>query len=195
MLYKNVIKVTFKYLLSKMRISLFLLSNRVITLSCWFLYLTLYFYISPLHPFLLPVLHPPGGTFQKHSCDAIFTVCSHTFTLFWSRKASVITKIFPVSVCLCVLSSGDLLFFQWVFPFFSYLLLLKCTTVLMYIIFSRSVTKCDCPAISSGISFKRLHDSNRFLFLPRVPHFHSACNNVLNLSITSTKCNFKFSAQ
>ena len=41
-------------------------------------------------PSPLPVLQPPGGTFQKLSHDAIFTVCSHTFTLFWLRKTSMI---------------------------------------------------------------------------------------------------------
>ena len=32
---------------------------------------------------------------------AIFTVCSHTFTLFWSIKASVVTKIFQSSFHVC----------------------------------------------------------------------------------------------
>ena len=46
---------------------------------------------------------------------------SHTFTLFWSRKASVNAEIFQVSMCLCVLSSWDFFIFWWVFPFLSYL--------------------------------------------------------------------------
>ena len=52
------------------------------------------------------------------SRDANFTTCSHTFTLFWSWKASVIAEVFQVSVCLCscVLSSRDLLV-SFAFPF------------------------------------------------------------------------------
>ena len=34
------------------------------------------------HPSPFPVLQPPGVTFQGYPRDAIFTVCSHTFTLF-----------------------------------------------------------------------------------------------------------------
>ena len=37
------------------------------------------------------------------TCGANFTVCSHTFTLFWSRKTSVFVKMSHlVSKCLCV---------------------------------------------------------------------------------------------
>jgi hypothetical protein len=36
---------------------------------------------SPFLPHLL-LLQPLGNTFQKLSCDTIFTVFSHTFTLF-----------------------------------------------------------------------------------------------------------------
>ena len=43
-------------------------------------------------------------------------------SVFWSRKASVITEIYQVSMCLCVLSSRDLFIFCWVFPFLIYLL-------------------------------------------------------------------------
>ena len=43
--------------------------------------------------------------------DAIITRCSHTFTLFCSRKASVIAEIYQISVCLCELSSDDLFIF------------------------------------------------------------------------------------
>ena len=37
-------------------------------------------------------------------CGAVFTMCSHTFTLFWSRKTSVIIKTFQLSfhVFMCV---------------------------------------------------------------------------------------------
>ena len=57
----------------------------------------------------LPLSQPPGGIFQKLSCDAIFVMCLHTFTLFWLRKTSVTIKIFWISfrVCVC-LSIGDL---------------------------------------------------------------------------------------
>ena len=34
------------------------------------------------------------------SQNAIFTVCSHTFTLFWSRKTSVIVETFHLSYCV-----------------------------------------------------------------------------------------------
>ena len=51
---------------------------------------------SPPSP--LPVLQPAGCTFQKHPRDVIFTAYSHTFTHFWSRKASVIAEIFQFSV-------------------------------------------------------------------------------------------------
>ena len=34
--------------------------------------------------------------------SAVFTVCSHTFTLFWSRKTSVIVEIFQLSICVFV---------------------------------------------------------------------------------------------
>ena len=51
----------------------------------------------------LPFCWPPGGTFLKLPCGTIFTSCSHTFTLFWSRKICVIVKIlqlnFHVFVC------------------------------------------------------------------------------------------------
>ena len=32
----------------------------------------------------------------------IFTMCSHTFILFWLRKTSVIVKMFQLSFCVCV---------------------------------------------------------------------------------------------
>ena len=38
----------------------------------------------------------PGGTFNL-SIDAIFTMCSHTFTLFWLRKTSVTVEIIEIS--------------------------------------------------------------------------------------------------
>ena len=43
-----------------------------------------------LHSSILPVLQPPLAALLQN----IFTVCSHTVTLFWSRKTSVIIKIF-----------------------------------------------------------------------------------------------------
>jgi hypothetical protein len=62
--------------------------------------------------------------FKFTHVDAIFTACSRTFTLFWSKKASLIAEIFQVSVCLCVLSSRQVFIFWWIFPlfYFSYLL-------------------------------------------------------------------------
>ena len=33
----------------------------------------------------------------SHSHDAVFTICSHIFNLFWLRKISVIIKIFQIS--------------------------------------------------------------------------------------------------
>jgi hypothetical protein len=51
------------------------------------------------------------------SRGAIITTCSHTFTLFWSRKAFVIAEIYQVSVCLYVLSTGDLFIFPYLFLF------------------------------------------------------------------------------
>ena len=41
--------------------------------------------------------------FKKFERGAVFTMCSHTFTLFWSRKTSVIVEKFQLSfLCLCV---------------------------------------------------------------------------------------------
>ena len=40
-------------------------------------------------------------------------------TLFWSRKASVIAEISEISMCLCILLSGDLVTFLVSFPFLS----------------------------------------------------------------------------
>ena len=46
-----------------------------------------------------------GGTFRKLSSDAVFVVCSQTFTLFRLRKTAVPVKIsrysFRVFVCAC----------------------------------------------------------------------------------------------
>ena len=41
-----------------------------------------------------------GGNFPKLWCGAIFTMCSHTSTLFWSRKTSVIVENFQLSFCV-----------------------------------------------------------------------------------------------
>ena len=62
-----------------------------------------------------------GGTLPNLSCGAVFTVCSHTFTLFWLRKTSEIIEMFQLSfhVFVC-LSSGDLIFSVIVSSFFSY---------------------------------------------------------------------------
>ena len=70
-------------------------------------------------------LHQKRVNVCEHAVKMGSTACSHTFTLFWLRKTSVIAKIFQISMCLCssVLLSGDLIFW-WVFPFFSYLLIL-----------------------------------------------------------------------
>ena len=55
----------------------------------------------------------------------VITTCSHIFNLFWSRKASVITKIYQVSMCLCLCVTfiwRSLNFLVRVFSFFSYVL-------------------------------------------------------------------------
>ena len=39
---------------------------------------------------------------QKHTVKTIFTMCSHTFTLFWSKKTSMIVKIFQLNFCAFV---------------------------------------------------------------------------------------------
>ena len=63
--------------------------------------------------------NPPGGTFQKLSRDAIFTMCSHTFTLLWLRKTSVIVTISQLSfhVFVCVFPPDISLVFGKSFPF------------------------------------------------------------------------------
>ena len=38
----------------------------------------------------------------ENSHNAIFTMCSHTFTLFWSRNISVIVEIFQITFCVLV---------------------------------------------------------------------------------------------
>ena len=47
-------------------------------------------------PLLLSHTHL-GGTYPKLSWGPIFIVCSHTFTLFWLRKISVIVETFQLS--------------------------------------------------------------------------------------------------
>ena len=54
------------------------------------------FSLHPLHSSLLIVLHSPCE-YSKLSHDAIFTMCSHTFILFWSRKTSVTVKTYQLS--------------------------------------------------------------------------------------------------
>ena len=55
---------------------------------------------------------PPGGCYPKLSHGAIFTVYSHTFTLFWLRRISVIVKMYQLIFCVYVcLSSNDLFIF------------------------------------------------------------------------------------
>jgi hypothetical protein len=59
-----------------------------------------------------------------------FTMCLRTFTLFWSRKASVIAKISQVSLCLCTFNrrschfSGEfsLSFHSLSYPYFGTML-------------------------------------------------------------------------
>ena len=83
---------------------------------------------------------PPGelrDTFRKLSRGTVFTVCSHTYTLFWLRKTSVMVEVFQLSfhvfVCafllfsvrvflsLCYLYFGNSLFiwsfFMWIGSF------------------------------------------------------------------------------
>ena len=62
--------------------------------------------------------------FKKLSHDTIFTMCSHTFTLFWLRKTSVIVKIYKISFPVFVyalpqeISSCFGKFFLFLFLFF-----------------------------------------------------------------------------
>ena len=56
------------------------------------------------------------STFQKLSHGTVITARSHTFTLLWSRKASVITKIYNVFMCLWP-SSRDFFIFSISFLF------------------------------------------------------------------------------
>ena len=61
----------------------------------------------------------PHETFHSDVAPSL----SHTFTLFWLRKASVIAEIHQVSTCLCVIFIWRSLHFSVrVFPFISYLL-------------------------------------------------------------------------
>jgi hypothetical protein len=57
--------------------------------------------IFPQSP-LLPISHPVSGSYPKLSRGAVFTVCSHTFTLFWMRKTFVIVETFYLSFCVFV---------------------------------------------------------------------------------------------
>ena len=75
-------------------------------------------------PFNFPSSSPPflshnipGDTFQKLSHGAVFTLCSHTFTLFWSRKRSVIVKIFQLRVYVYAFHPEISSFFGRSFPF------------------------------------------------------------------------------
>ena len=60
-----------------------------------------------------------GGIFPKLSCDTVFTVCWHTFTLFWLRKTSVIVETFQLSfrVFVCAVHPEIYSFFRQQFPF------------------------------------------------------------------------------
>ena len=54
-------------------------------------------------------------------CDAIFTVCLHTFILFWLRKTSVIVEIFKIRfhvfVCAFFLEISSIFSKSFHFPF------------------------------------------------------------------------------
>ena len=80
----------------------------------------------------LPFLQPPDGTFQKLLHSAIFTVCSHTFTLFWLRKTSVIIEIYQMSFCVPFLRRS-LHFSVWVFPFFFPFFVLIITRLFLFL--------------------------------------------------------------
>ena len=57
----------------------------------------------PPLPILIPLALKVIITFRKLSSDAVFVVCSQTFTLFRLRKTAVSVEISDtVSVCLCV---------------------------------------------------------------------------------------------
>ena len=85
------------------------------------------FSLHPLHSFLS--CNSPSGTFPKLSHGAIFTMCSHTFTLFWSRKTPVIVKIFQLSfhVFVCAFRPEIPSFFSksflFLFLFFYYIVM------------------------------------------------------------------------
>ena len=68
----------------------------------------------------------------------IFTVCSHTFTLFWSRKTSMFVEMFQIKLpCVCVcISSRDLfifIFYLFIFGksflFFFFFFLFLCVKI------------------------------------------------------------------
>ena len=63
-----------------------------------------------------------GSTYPKLSYGTVFTMCSHTFTLFWLRKTSVIVKIFQLSfrVLMCAFHPKISSFFS-VRVFYSFL--------------------------------------------------------------------------
>ena len=46
----------------------------------------------------VPASHPFCWHFSITKRGAVFTMCSHTFTLFWSRKTSVIVKTFQLNL-------------------------------------------------------------------------------------------------
>ena len=64
----------------------------------------------------------PGGFYSKLSCDAIFTVCLHTFMLLWLRKTSISVETYQLSfhVFICALIRVLLIFSVRFSPFYPY---------------------------------------------------------------------------
>ena len=75
-------------------------------------------------------LATPWWHLWKSSCDAIYTMCSDKFTLFWLRKTSEIIEMFQIScrVFVCAfppeISSLFGKSFPFPFPYFFYSLLI-----------------------------------------------------------------------
>ena len=86
------------------------------------------------YQFVLSSRHNPGINLNpKLSRDTVFTMCSHTFPLVWSRKTSVIIPTFQLSfrVCVCVcLSSRDCFNFckSFLFLFLFFFSSIQCLT-------------------------------------------------------------------
>ena len=79
----------------------------------------------------------PGDSYLKMSCGTIFTVCSHTFILFWVTKTSVRVKLYHLSFnvlfqIICAIHPETSSFFKKVFTFYSYI-----SVYFLYILYIR----------------------------------------------------------